>query len=332
MALFLKGSDLLSLADLDAGALDELLRFARELKRRSRCGEELALLTGVQLFLFDPERILPAWDPFGLAVSRLGGAARRVGPEELKLVWGESYLDLFQQIDRLGDGLAMASIREDEGHGFMADTAGLMQRPVFNMLSEREAPFQALASLLTLSERFGEEWREKRYAIVWAPPGMSAKPVSPPLTLARALLAGGAELALACPPAFGPGGEGAASAGRLRLLDDPDEAVDGADAIFSLNWGPVGARDDLERAGEAARDHAAWMMTQARLARAAPEALIGGGMPQTRDAEIEPALLEHPRSIHLDESENLLHAAKAVFALTLDLERALPKDDDTTIQ
>ncbi|MBN2171630.1 MAG: hypothetical protein JW819_09970 [Candidatus Krumholzibacteriota bacterium] len=332
MALFLKGRDLLSLTDLDSGVLDDLLRFASELKQRSRCGEELALLAGVQLYLYDPERILPAWDPFGLAVSRLGGAARRVGPEELKLVWGESFLDLFQQLDRLGDGLAMASIREDEGHGFIASAAGLMNRPVFNMLSEREAPFQTLATLLTLRERIGDDWPGKRYAIVWAPPGMSAKPVSPPLSLARALLGRGAELSLACPPDFRPGGEGAASAGRLRLLDDPDEAVDGADAVFSLNWGPVGARDDLERAGEAARDHAAWMMTAARLARAAPEALLGGGLPQSRDTEIEPALLDHPRSIHLDESENLLHAAKAVFALTLDLERAQPKDDDTTIQ
>jgi ornithine carbamoyltransferase len=108
--------------------------------------------------------------------------------------------------------------------------------------------------------------------------------------------------------------------GALEILDDPEDAVEGADLVIALNWG---SGDGADGSKEAVERHAAWRLTPDRLARAAPGALVGGGLPQSRGREIQASLLESRRSIHLDESVNLLHVAKAVLALTLDLSREL---------
>ena len=65
MALFIKGRDFISLDAWSDEECAEILNFARELKSRWVCGEELALLPGVHLYVYDPDRVLPAWDPFG---------------------------------------------------------------------------------------------------------------------------------------------------------------------------------------------------------------------------------------------------------------------------
>ena len=153
---------------------------------------------------------------------------------------------------------------------------------------------------------------------------MSPKPASLPLSLVEALLRRGMGVRLACPPDFHPGLEhleflDARVPGALQQIDDPDAAVEGADLVFSLGWAAASSLDELEEMGERAQVHESWRLTRERFSLANPEALLGGGMPQSRGREIEEALLEDARAMHLDESANLLHVAKSVCALTLDL-------------
>jgi len=326
MSLFLRGRDLLSLDELGDGEIGDLLAFARELKTRADCGEVLDLLKGVLLYVFDPDRLAPAWNPLAVAMGQLGGQAQQVDPARINLNWNETFLDLFRQLDRTGHGLAMASIRPGEGHGFMADTASLMERPVLNLISDLAAPFQTLASLMALGERGGPELSGADVALCWAPPGLAFKPLSPLRSLARALIRLGANLRLACPVEYHPGEDFYAEMdslvpGALEITDAAEAAVAGADFVFACNWGLEGDLGHGADAEGAAARHADWCFSAQQLAAAKEDVLLGGMLPQSRDREIEAALLDDPRSLHLDETTNLLHVAKSVLALTLDANR-----------
>ena len=326
MSIYRKGRDLIELDDLQEAEIGEIIAFARELKQRSVSGEPLELLEGVQLFLYDPDRVMPAWDPFRVAIAQLGGQAHSIQPDRINLSWSETFLDLFAQIDRAGHGLAIASTRPGEGHAFLSDTAHLMQGPVLNMLSDRAAPFQALATLMAVEERLGGESDSATCAITWAPPGLAPKPISLPLSLAEALARRGQSVRIACPTEYSPAGVvlerlDLMAPGAVQVTDDLIGALSDADLVFSMNWTNAENAEEFARAADEMRAHSAWQMSAEHLSFAAPSALLGGGLPQSRESEIEEGLLEHPRSIHLEEAANLLHMAKAVMALTLDLVR-----------
>ncbi|MCP4546197.1 MAG: hypothetical protein GY835_07000 [bacterium] len=324
MSLYRKGADLLSLTDLSDEEITELLAFTRELKGRYASGDELQLLTGVQLFLFDLDRVLPAWNPYRLAMEQLGGRAHEIEPSRINLNWNETYLDLFAQLDRTGHGLAISSIRSGEGQSFIEDTAELMSRPVFNMLSDSAAPCQALASLLAVEERIGRDMSGATASIVWAPPGVSPKPAALPLSLAELCVRRDIDLRLACPSEFHPGEEfcermDSIVPGGLQVTDDPIEAIADSNLVFSLNWGVADNEDAMVATRQETERYSGWRMGTDRFAFANQGALLGGGLPQGRGTEIEEQLLEIPQAIHLEEAENLLHVVKAVLALTLDL-------------
>lgn len=337
MSLFIKGRSLLSLEDLQGSEIDDLLDFAHELRGRFHAGEQLAFLKGSQFFVFDPDNVFAAWDPFRLAVDYLGGRTRRIAPEDLNLAWGENYYDLVTVLDRCGHGLGVSSIRPGEGHGFIKDLAGIMHRPVFNLLSEVEAPFQALATLMTVRERLGSNLDGARVALCWAPPGISPKPASLAMSTGEALTRAGASLQIACPDDFLPGEESLAplqdaAGGLLDLTDEPAQALDAADIVLAMNWNLATTGSELEEEGEMAARHEGWTLTEERLKLASANAVVGGGLPQAQDKEIAESVLHSERSIHVEESENLLHVAMAVFALSLDLQNDIRGRDEPTLQ
>jgi len=337
--LFFKGRDLLSLADLSDAEMTEIISFAREMKARFHAGESIDFLSGAHLFVMDPEGLLGAWNPLALAMTQLGGFATVLDLGDLRERWGETWLDRARLMELSGHGLAAAGLGEPWGQAFLEELASEIHVPVINALSDLAAPMQALASLLSLTERMKGELEDSRAALLWAPPGHAQKPVSLPLSLAESILRRGIPLRMAGPARFRPG-EGIHSyldaflPGGLDFVEDPAEAVEGADIVYSMNWTLQDEPIDLEKLADMGRDYAAWKMSPELFGLASDRALLGGGLPQSRDNEIAAELLESERSIHLEESANLLHVAKAVLTLFLDpaIAGGSREDHDTTVQ
>ncbi len=337
--MFFKGRDLLSLADLNDAELSEIVAFARELKGRFHAGEPMDFLAGAQLFLLDPQSLLGGFNPLAIGMVQLGGVATHLDAWDLREKLGETWLDRARLIDLSGHGLAAAGIGEQHGQGFMEDLAGELKAPLLNAQSDLAAPLQALSTLLSLTERRGDELENSRAAVIWAPPGQAQKPIGLPLSLSELFLRRSIPVKMACPAGFHPGGEiaeylDAFLPGGFELSEDPGEALDGADLVFSMNWTPESGEEDLETLAAMGSEFAGWRMSPELLALAGPQAILGGGLPQSRDNEIEPALLDDDRSIHLEESANLLHVSKAVLALFMDPAiSGSPEDDhDPTVQ
>jgi len=195
------------------------------------------------------------------------------------------------------------------------------ERPVINMESARRHPCQALADAMTLREKLGET-SGKRFVLTWAwhP---KALPTAVPASAALAAARLGMEIVIARPEGYELDPEDTALIRRIaqerggefvHIIDDPDEALVGADAVYVKSWGWVKLygrpeEDAAQRAG--LRD---WRLTPGRLRSSrGGRGIVMHCLPVRRNVEIDDAVLDGPNSVVVDQAENRLHAQRALL-------------------
>jgi ornithine carbamoyltransferase len=105
-----------------------------------------------------------------------------------------------------------------------------------------------------------------------------------------------------------------------RLVDDPREAADGADALYTDVWVSMG--DEPETTEERRRALDRYRLDESLLARANDHAVVLHCLPAHPGEEITTELLYGPRQRIWDQAENRRHAQKALLEqLTI---RSLP--------
>ena len=124
----------------------------------------------------------------------------------------------------------------------------------------------------------------------------------------------GASMVVACPPGYEPDAGVQASVrrlgGRLEVTTDAREAATGADVLYTDVWVSMGQEAQREQRREAL---SRYQLSDRLLGFAKPSALVMHCLPAHRGEEITDSVLDGPRSIVLDQSENRLHAQKAVI-------------------
>jgi len=181
--------------------------------------------------------------------------------------------------------------------------------PVINGLTIREHPCQALADLFTLHERFGE-LRGLPLAFVG-----DGNNVYHSLALMGATL--GMDVRLAHPAGYAPSDRivqrarelAAATGGGLTLLDDPRAAVEGVAVVYTDAWTSMGQEAEAEER----RDAFARYQVNRDLLAVAPDAVVMHCLPAHRGEEITSDVMDGPQSIVFEQSENRLHAQKALL-------------------
>jgi ornithine carbamoyltransferase len=169
---------------------------------------------------------------------------------------------------------------------------------VVNMLSAGHHPCQALADLLTLREAFGTlEGRVIAYV------GDGNNVARSLAVLGRVM---GVEVRVAAPPGLQlEDGLGAI------LTDDPDEAVAGADAVYTDVW--VSMSDHPDEAARRREILAPYRLDGALLDQAAPHAIALHCLPAHPGEEISEDVLYGDRQRIWDQAENRRHAQKALL-------------------
>ena len=218
----------------------------------------------------------------------------------------ETVGDVARNLERFVDAI----MARTGPHEVVVELAARASIPVINGLTIREHPCQSLADLFTLHERFGDlrgrtlDVRRRRQQRL-------------PLAGPDGRHAGHAR------PAGAPGGlrperqdrrAGARARrgdGRLasRFTQDPREAVDGADAVYTDAWTSMGQEAEAEER----RDAFARYQVNDALMAVSPDALVMHCLPAHRGEEITSDVMDGPRSIIFEQSENRLHAQKALL-------------------
>jgi ornithine carbamoyltransferase len=307
----LHGRDLLSVADLSAAEVERIFGRAADLKREYLADRRHAdpPLVGRTLAMLFQKPSLRTRVTFEAGMNQLGGHAIYL-TEDVVMGARESVRDVARNLERFVDGI----VARTGPHEVVSELAAQSSVPVINGLTLREHPCQALADVFTLRERFGD-----LHGRVLAFVG-DGNNVYHSLALLGAML--GMEVRLAHPADYGPNPRiveraeamAAATGGRLTFGRDPAEVVRGADVVYTDAWTSMGQ----EAEAEARRDaFAAYRVDDALLDAAGPDAVAMHCLPAHRGEEITSAVMDGPRSIIWDQSENRLHVQKALLVEVL---------------
>jgi ornithine carbamoyltransferase len=250
-----------------------------------------------------------------MAVVQLGGHPISIRGDEVGLDTRETVEDIARTL-ACYHAVIGARVR-DHGHlermAAALDTAGTGV-PLINLLSDRAHPCQALADLLTMQEVLGGL---KGRTLAW---------IGDANNVCRSLLLGGAlagmRMRVASPPAFGLDAADAdrivSLGGDLDLVDRPEHAADGADAVHTDVWVSMGQEAE---ATDRRRAFDGFTVDEALMARAAPHAVALHCLPARRGEEIAASVVDGPRSAVWRQAENRLHAVRGLLLWLLGGER-----------
>jgi len=289
---------LLNGTELSASELRSLLERAAQLKRAPLSSQALSALSVALIFQRPSTRTRVS---FEVGVHELGGHALVLRPDEMQLSRGEAVRDTAQVLSR---HVAAVGLRTDD-ELTLEELARYSSVPVFNMLSPRHHPCQALADLLTLQEACGE-LAGVRVAYVG-----DGNNVARSLALLGTLA--GMDVAVASPAGYELEADLALAAdatGTLSRHRDPLEAVAGARAIYTDVWVSMG---DEQTAAQRRAELNDYRVDDALLDAAAPGAFAMHDLPAHAGEEITAEVLYGERQRIWDEAENRRHAQKALL-------------------
>jgi len=300
--------DLLSIADLTPGEVESLFELTSLVKARP--AEFARALTGKQLVLIFEKPSLRTRVTFEVGIGSLGGRSLFIDQTAGRLGARESLPDIARNLERWVDGIVLRTF----AHQTVTEMAAHASVPVINGLSDREHPCQALADYFTLLEKF-HELKPLKLAFVG-----DGNNVAHSLLLTAARL--GSRIAVATPPGYEPAADvvqaaaetAAQTGGAVTLTYDPEEAVAGADAIYTDVWASMGQE---HQAGERRSIFASYQVNDELMAHAAPDAVFMHCLPAHRGDEVTDAVMDSSRSVVYDQAENRLHVQKAILLLLL---------------
>jgi ornithine carbamoyltransferase len=306
----LRGRDLLSVADLSRDEVERIFDRAAALKaedraRRERGAAVATPLAGRTLAMLFQKPSLRTRVTFEAGMNQLGGHAIYL-TEDVVMGARESVRDVARNLERFVDAI----VARTGPHEVVVELAAQASIPVVNGLTLREHPCQALADLFTMRERFGD-LNGRVLAFVG-----DGNNVYHSLALLGSML--GLEVRLAHPADYGPNlrvverAEELAASGGGRLLfgRDPAQVVRGADVIYTDAWTSMGQEVEAEARRDA---FAGYRVDDALLDVAGPGTVAMHCLPAHRGEEITSAVMDGPRSIIWEQSENRLHVQKALL-------------------
>lgn len=181
-------------------------------------------------------------------------------------------------------------------HALLQQMAAVNAAPVLNMLSATDHPLQALADLLTIEQLVGHIEGAK-VAFIGEANNVSR-------SLAEGCTALGAEFTIASPQSYGFDEPLAG----VKQVNDPAEAVEGADIVYTDVWVSMGDEDTPERRAA----FTPYQVNEALMARA-PNAHFLHCLPAHRGEEVSAGVIDGARSAVWKQAENRMHTARGAM-------------------
>jgi ornithine carbamoyltransferase len=185
--------------------------------------------------------------------------------------------------------------------------------PIINGLSELCHPCQGLADFMTIKEYFGSL---KGLKIAYIGDGNN---------VCNSLIAGaalaGVKISVASPLNYHPNKEIVEAAeklslGSVHLTQRPEEAVSGADVIYTDTWISMGSESEKV---ERLKVFVDYQVNKELVSQAPLHALIMHCLPAHREYEITSDVIDSKNSIVFDQAENRKHVQKYLIGRRLEL-------------
>ena len=303
----MKAQHLISIRDLAASQVGEILGLAADVKRSPEKYREALRNKKVGLYFEIPSALGRV--SFDVASHELGGHSVFVGEADVRRRPNESLSDTARAMSRYLDCIVVHM----RAHADVVEMARGATVPIVNGLSDLLHPCQALADYFTLAEK-KPVLKGRKIAFVGDGNHMC-----------HSLLFGankiGMDIAIATPQGFEPKAiivksaqrEATQSGTQISVGQDPNAAVDGADAVYTDRWTPLGREAEVDSRKAVFQ---LFQVSGTLLGKAKPDAVFMHSLPAHREEEVSSEVLDSPQSVVFDQAENRLHMQKALL-LTL---------------
>lgn len=238
---------------------------------------------------------------FEVGIRELGGSAMFLSPRDLQLGRGEPIKDTARVMGRMLHGAIIRNDSQVEVEQF-AELSGI---PTINALTDQEHPCQIIADLLTVRESLGG-WEGKKvvflgdvncnvaHSWVWAAKHLGFELV----------LSGPSEI---CSPVNYLEG---LDCPNVSFVEDSSAAVAEANVLYTDVWVSMGMEDEAAKREGAFNDY---QINDRIISLADPNAMVMHCLPAYRDKEISESTFEAHAETIFSQSENRLHAQKAIM-------------------
>ena len=302
----LRCKDLLTVADLKPGEIEDLFSLTSSLKQRFKKGVREHFLHGMTLGMIFEKASARTRLSFEVGMRQLGGQAMYIGKDEIGIGTRESVKDVAKVISRYLDAIMIRST----SHAMIEELAQFSDIPVINGLSDMYHPCQALSDAFTIYEKKGKC------------KGMKLAFIGDSNNVARSLavvsLLTGMHFFIASPKGYEFTKDflksirtlAKRSKGSVVMLRNPGKAAANADAIYTDVWASMG--QEAERL-KRLRDFSAYRIDGRILRRAKKDVIVMHCLPARREEEITSEVLDGSKSVVYDQAENRMHVQKAIL-------------------
>ncbi len=300
--------------DYSKQELLDIIELTRKIKAADKQGCTPKLLQDASLAMIFEEPSTRTRVSFEVAMTELGGHALYLKPGEIHLGVRESMYDTAKVLSRMCDAIFARTLK----HETITELAKYADVPVINGLTDYNHPTQVVCDVLTMMEHMppGKQLEDLRVTFI----GDATNVLSSLMFICTRL---GMHFTHAAPRKYQPPEEWlqiaqancAESGGSLTITEDPVEAVGEADFIYTDLWWWVGQEDQIPERRAAFMPK--YQVNLDLFNKAPAHCQFMHCLPASRGVEATDEVMDHPRSIIFDQSENRLHTEKGLLVYLL---------------
>ncbi|HSG29682.1 MAG TPA: ornithine carbamoyltransferase [Candidatus Krumholzibacterium sp.] len=305
--------DFLSIRDFSADELRTIL---------SLCAKQKPLAKEFKLEHTHPGRVLACLFhkpslrtriSFEIAIRQLGGSSLYITDKEIGIGSREAPKDVGEVLSRYVDGIMIRTFDQSMVE-VLAENASI---PVINGLTDLLHPCQIMGDIMTIEEHLGSIDGKK---VVFVGDGNN---------VARSWLNAASRLpfsfVLTSPAGYQIREDYVDevrkdSSPDYEWIEDPTEAVKGADVVYSDVWASMGQEDEK---AERMKVFKPYQIDDKLMALAKDSAIFMHCLPAHRGEEVSDSVIDSRQSVVYDEAENRLHIQRAIIALLMPTDKEL---------
>jgi ornithine carbamoyltransferase len=303
----MKKKDFVSIGDWSTDELNGILDLALAVKANPK--KYSRQLEGKALAMIFEKPSLRTRVSFEVGINQLGGFSVSLSQTEINLGKREAVRDVAKNLERMVQGIMIRTF----SHHTVVEMAEEACVPVINGLTDFSHPCQAVADYMTIREVKGKLR------------GIKVAYIGDGNNVAHSLIFGavrfGAHISVATPEGYEPDPKvlewarinAAETGATLAVLQNPNEAAEGADVIYTDVWTSMGSEAETAIRQKA---FSPYQVNDALVSHASPDFVFMHCLPAHRGEEVSDSVIDSEHSIVFQQAENRLHGQKAIL-LTL---------------
>ncbi|MCU6435511.1 ornithine carbamoyltransferase [Undibacterium sp. Jales W-56] len=289
----------LQFSDFTLAEFNYVMERARIIKRKFKTYETYHPLLDRTLVMVFEKNSTRTRLSFEAGMHQLGGAAIYLNTRDSQLGRGEPVEDAGQVMSRMCDIIMIRTFEQEMIERFAANS----RVPVINGLTNQHHPCQVFADVFTYVEHRGSITGK---TVAWI--GDANNMLYSWLQAAQIF---DFHLNISTPKGYdidmslvAPGNT------HFTLFDNPSDACVEVDLVNTDVWTSMGYEEENQARLQA---FDGWIVDEAKMARAKPDALFMHCLPAHRGEEVSAGVIDGPQSVVWDEAENRLHIQKALL-------------------